>query len=231
MAGRASLPKISTESIAEQVYLNVRTGIMDGRFKASERIVIDHISREMQVSLGPIREALARLASERLVQLENNKGYRVAPQLTPEDLRMWREARLILECDVCEIAAGLAAKRDIARLRSINNQIIKREFGPGAANVLAYMSINDAFHRQLVVITRNTVLLRMYDAMHYGPQVTRDQADEGVTDAQQIFVEHQAIIDAIEGRDAKAAAEAMRVHIIDGMTRAELRAVSHAQRT
>lgn len=213
------LPKLARSSMTDRAYQAIRTSIMEGRLRPSERIVIDRIGRDMDVSPGPVREALARLSAERLVQLESNKGYRVAPALTEGDVSMWQEARLILECGSVRRAAINSTPADIKALRGINHKICAREFGPGARSVLAYMAINDAFHMKLMEMAANDVLLRMYNAMHYGSQVTRNMTRTGVTDRLQICEEHDRIIAAVERHDPDAASTLMRDHIVHALER------------
>jgi len=69
--GRTGLTNQSYEALKEQ--------ILDQTIAPGARINIDQLVIELGVSSTPIREALARLCSERLVTFEPYIGYSAAP--------------------------------------------------------------------------------------------------------------------------------------------------------
>lgn len=217
------LGKLTPTSLGDRAYQEIRNGILTNHFAPGDKLVIDMLARELGISLGPVREALARLLSEQMVAFERNKGYRVSAQPSTDDVKMWQDARLVIECGAIGYAAALATKADVAELRTINGEIRRGEFGPGRAPVVDFMELNNRFHRKIFDIAGNPVLLKMYFEMNYGPQVTRQLTRTGVDDKREIVAEHQGIIAAIEKHDAAAAAQAMRAHITRSLERAFLR--------
>lgn len=219
----AQLGKLTVSSLGDRAYEEIRNGVLTGQFAPGDKLVIDSLAREFGVSLGPVREALARLLSERVVEFERNKGYRVSAPPKPDDVGMWQNARLVIECGAIEFAATLATESDVAELRALNAQIREKEFGPGKDEVLDFMELNNSFHRKIFDMAANPVLLKLYLDMNYGLQVTRQLTRTGVDDKQEIVREHDAIIAAVERRDGPAAAQAMRAHIMNSLERAFLR--------
>jgi DNA-binding GntR family transcriptional regulator len=57
----------------------LREAILSGELRPGSKINLDTLRRELDVSLSPLREALARLIAVGLVELHNNRGYSVAP--------------------------------------------------------------------------------------------------------------------------------------------------------
>src|SRR6476469_2288125 len=53
--------------------------IISGRLAAGSKINLSRVRESFGVSLSPLREALARLIADGLVEFEDNRGYRVAP--------------------------------------------------------------------------------------------------------------------------------------------------------
>src|SRR6266700_3458122 len=74
--------------------LGSRQVLADGVY---ERINIDEIARELDVSGTPVREALARLESEGLVSRLPLRGYRVTELLTRDEVEDMYGLRLLLE--------------------------------------------------------------------------------------------------------------------------------------
>ena len=72
--------KILSEKVADML----RTKIINGELQADSRIIESDVAKCMEVSRGPVREALKILEFEGLVTYESNKGCRVT-NLSMED--------------------------------------------------------------------------------------------------------------------------------------------------
>ena len=76
------MPRQQTESEAQTLHARVltqlRADILDCQLLPNERLRLEALRERYQVGWSPIREALMRLEAEGLVQLEQNKGFRVA---------------------------------------------------------------------------------------------------------------------------------------------------------
>ena len=91
---KSGLKTVQTQSLADLAYTQLLEGIASGHFKESDRIVIDTVAEELGMSRIPVREALARLHAQRLLEYERNKGYTVLPK---DDYTVLFQARLIIE--------------------------------------------------------------------------------------------------------------------------------------
>ncbi len=97
MNGTSARGGFKRQVLADHVYDELMESLVDGRLEAGAPLNIDALSRELEVSQTPIREALARLEATGLVHRLALKGYRVAPLFTPEDLAHLTDARLLIE--------------------------------------------------------------------------------------------------------------------------------------
>jgi DNA-binding GntR family transcriptional regulator len=97
----AMTSKAKTHS--EGVYNQVRIDILACRYRPGARLKIQDLCEEHQVSNGAVREALSRLASEGLVLLEPQKGFRVMG-LSREELIDLTEARIQIETNCLRLA-------------------------------------------------------------------------------------------------------------------------------
>ena len=64
---------------ASQLVDRLREAILSGELKPGSKINLDTTRKALDVSLSPLREALARLIAVGLVELHDNRGYSVAP--------------------------------------------------------------------------------------------------------------------------------------------------------
>ncbi len=83
-------------TIASQLVDRLREAIISGQLEAGTKINLEKARSIFQVSLSPLREALARLISDGLVTFEDNRGYRVAP-MSLADLEEITSLRLEFE--------------------------------------------------------------------------------------------------------------------------------------
>jgi DNA-binding GntR family transcriptional regulator len=66
-------------TIGSQLAFRLREAIISGDLEAGSKINLDKARQSFNVSLSPLREGLARLISDGLVEFEDNRGYRVSP--------------------------------------------------------------------------------------------------------------------------------------------------------
>jgi len=83
-------------TLSEAVYRKLRNDILWGKFPPGAALKSDQLRDIYSVGISPLREALSRLASERLVTASGQRGFRVAP-LTADDVRDTMETRIVIE--------------------------------------------------------------------------------------------------------------------------------------
>src|SRR3712207_3466174 len=77
--GQTALVDDKKNTIASQLVDRLREAIVSGALSPGPKINLDRARETFDVSLSPLREALARLIADGLVEFEDNRGYRVAP--------------------------------------------------------------------------------------------------------------------------------------------------------
>jgi GntR family carbon starvation induced transcriptional regulator len=84
------------ETLASSIYEALRRDILDMALPAGSKLNIKALCERFQVGLSPVREALSRLATERLVTQFDHRGFAVAP-LSIDDLRDLTRARIAID--------------------------------------------------------------------------------------------------------------------------------------
>jgi DNA-binding FadR family transcriptional regulator len=194
------------EQIAERLADDIRSGVLaPGERLPSER----DLARTLEVSRASVREALASLALQGVVETRHGAGTFVVglpPSEPPHDASPSAvlEARLALEPAVARLAAARAQPDEAAE-----KLLAAMEAEP--IDIATWNASDRLFHRQLAAMTGNPVLLAFADhvaALMDEPlwQRLRDDsiAEPGRT---RIHVaEHRMIYEAIVAGDAEAAA-------------------------
>ncbi|MGO3249914.1 MAG: GntR family transcriptional regulator, partial [Agrococcus casei] len=83
--------------LADAIYERLRDQLMAGEREPGEVLNIATLSRDLEASQTPIREALARLEHTGLVERQALKGYRVSPLFTERELGKLMDVRIIIE--------------------------------------------------------------------------------------------------------------------------------------
>jgi DNA-binding GntR family transcriptional regulator len=201
--------------VADQMYDVLLSQFMDGIRGAGEPLNIGALSRELDVSPTPLREALARLEHTGLVHREALRGYRVAPMMSLTEVRQLRDARLLLEPYLVASATTGATDAFVealeATVRDFESSIDHADRETEGFRI--YWRSDDRFHRLIAEHAGNPFLENAYTTLAGQIQRFRLFSKLGRTGAKWAAPEHRAILDAIRARDADLAMERMREHI------------------
>lgn len=209
MTSPASLPPLKRSTLGDGVYESLRSAVLEHILAPGDRVNIDALARELEVSPTPVREALARLESEGLVRKRPLAGYTVSPLLTLAEFHDMFDMRLLLECAAARWAALRAT--DAQRSELVREAARTVEGGEDRAWHAAFTAL-DAHVHDLVAQASSSPLLRdsivrLHSHLHlhrrYFPY-----AQTAVTND-----EHRAVAAAIHDRDPDAAESAMRLHL------------------
>lgn len=176
------------------------------------------------ISRTAVREAIQTLATKGFVLIKQGSGTTVAPKanwnvLDPSYLKLTgfgdAVSQNLLEVqDIFEpAAAGLAAQRasaeEVAALRGLMAELA----AAGHRNPARYADLDFAFHHKIAECAQNPVLVSLHGSiMHIGRAQRQTMAASAEAVERAVFW-HTHIIDAIEGGDALAAQDAMRMHL------------------
>lgn len=187
----------------------IRDAITSGDFAPNQRLVEAELSEQFGASRASVRNALAHLASEGLVERIRNRGARVRAVSLEEAIEI-TEVRMALEGLCAAKAAELATENDRRELREIGGRM--RE-AVASGDVFGYSELNKRLHDLILTVsgqdTARTVLGRLRGqsvrhqfrlAMHPG------RPNESLP-------QHLEIINALCEADPDAAEAAMRRHL------------------
>ena len=212
------LTAVRTASLVELAHDQILEKITNGGYQDGDRIVIDDVAEQLGISRIPVREALARLHAEHLLEYERNKGYRVTPKA---DYAMLFQARMVIEPSAIRYCGNRVTHARIAELRSINERISRLSTGKKFRQYVDFLQLNDRFHMAIVGLCDNRLITEAYKSLSYGPQFARHSHGRGIPDLEDNVAEHEAIIAALERRDLPAAVLAAERHIEAGLKRFE----------
>jgi DNA-binding GntR family transcriptional regulator len=199
------------ETKSDFAYRQVRRRILSGELQPGAVLQQRELASQIGISTTPLREALRRLMTEGLVELDAHRDARISP-LRAEEARDLLELRKSLD----PLAAGLAAERrtstDLRSIRAAHEGLEPLPSHPAYEQLVAHR----AFHQAIYRASHNELLIEALDALWDKADRYRRlalQDDRGQAARDQKAKEHRMLVDCIAAGDSEGAAEVMRAHI------------------
>jgi DNA-binding GntR family transcriptional regulator len=203
------LPKNS--SLANMAYESIREAIITGRIKPGERIGQVELAKQLGVSERTVREALARLVAKGLAVHEPFKGVRVAV-LPLNELREVYVMRALLEGRAMELAAGCMTAKDLQAMRELLPLTVASSTAGSVENA---QEKNREFHWIPIRASGSRTLARVLEQlweMMFAYELLYQDPDE-VDISRDDFAQHKKLLEALDARDGKRAAQINTEHI------------------
>ncbi|SIQ24418.1 transcriptional regulator, GntR family [Rhizobium sp. RU20A] len=209
----STLPQTPDQDFdAQSIRDALRDAIVDRRLAPGTKLTEGDVGTLFKVSRTLVRAALQALSYEGLVTVEKNRGAFVASP-SPEESRQIFATRKLIEPGIVMEACRLIAPSQIQLLRQLllEEGRLTGERGPTARR--AEIKASGDFHLTIAQIAGNAILLRFMEELVARSSLAIAVYGQSVVSSCG-HSEHQAIVDALERRDAGAAA-ALMVHHID----------------
>ena len=197
------------EPLGDRVYSTLRAYLRSGRIPHGQPLQEAVLAAQLGVSRTPVREALARLASEGLVVAEGRSF--IVPVLSMQDVEEIYALRFLLEPEALrEVAASKPDRKALAALRAgLDSMTAADAAGDGSAFMEANYQYRDAW-TALVPNKRLVRAIHQYaDHVRYLRAFTLD--DTAVRAV--VLKGLKRLTLALAAGDGDAAAEAMRAHL------------------
>lgn len=194
----------------EAAFISLRTAIEQGSIKPGARLRVNDLIDSLGMSPTPIREALRLLQAEGLLEHEPHRGMVVAAVSTDLVDEVYR-LRLALEPLAAELAADQITDEELAQLVAIHEQI-RHAIDDGRQRT-ELARLNERWHWTIYRAARSRLMTEF---------ITRLWATGSVKSFWRLrhehdsFAQHEAVVKALQARDAAAAADALRAHIAFG---------------
>jgi GntR family transcriptional regulator, rspAB operon transcriptional repressor len=185
--------------LRDTVYQAIRLAILNCELLPGQELREQVLAERYRVSRSPIRDSLLRLEKENLVTVQPRQGYRVKPIAT-SDVEDVFGLRLLVEpaCAVAAVHADDSALRALDRFRG---------FADRDSGTSGYAEYNEAVHHAIAALSGNTRMTAVaWDLVEQSDRFVR-VALRGfeLEFVRHLCSEHEAIIDALQARDADRA--------------------------
>lgn len=207
---------LETTPLRGQVEQLLRQAILDRKLAPGERLDLPALARRWGVSITPVRDAVQRLESERLVTVLPRKGVYVA-RLDRSDVRHIYDVRRALECLAVETAIGVIPEQ---RLRdAISTYHAAGEEVARSGHREALVACDRLVHDLVLEHCANPRLVQTMNGIADQVRWARSMVTEDPATYESALAEHVEVLRALLARDTAGAVEAMRRHLTNSADR------------
>lgn len=205
--------------LSDQLYRLISRKIITWQIRSEEILVEERLAEEYNVSKTPVREALALLRQDGLVEVLPRIGYRVVP-VSIQDIHDVFDLRILLEGDAAFLVAVHPPREKLQALleeERVSAALLAAEGGSKEE----YLEFHDTFHLGIARMCGNVRLARFVE------QLLREGArlrmanpftlkNEGIKEAQE---DSEQIVGQMLDHNAEEARRLLQEHIIKSRER------------
>ena len=201
-------------SLKDKIYVSLKEAITSMNIYADDaelRLDERRLSEQLSISRTPVREALARLEQEKLVQIVPRRGVYIVRKTKVEILEMltvWAA----LESMSARLITLNATDDVIASLRSL---LTSYSEGQVDDHIDEYSENNINFHQAILRMSGNQLICDTADNLFIHMRSIRVRTIGEEDRAQKSIVDHMQIVEAIESRDPDLAERLVREHTLN----------------
>lgn len=202
------LEPLALQSTPALIADRLRSEILDGTFPPLTQMSEVELARALQVSRGPIREAMQRLIQEGLLHAERNRGVFVV-ELGRDDARDVYLARGAVERAAATIVTRRADPEVLNRLEAIVDRIAEAAGGSWSD----VMDHDLGFHETLVEAAGSPRLTRMFRTLIAETRLCLGRLEPFYAEGEDVVTEHRQILDAIRARNVRGVDRLIQLHM------------------
>ncbi|MFC5404116.1 GntR family transcriptional regulator [Cohnella soli] len=200
--------------LTDEIYALIKEQIINHDIAPGEKINIDQLGRELEVSNIPIREALSRLTSEGLVNMVPFKGM-YATEMSLQELDEIFEIRLDLEGLAIRKAAPRIPETLLANVAEEMKKWSVRKPADSNEKIVLIAEMNESLHGLILdycdnTTLKNLILVYIERIQRYLSFIRKDMEQNVIEEE---WAEHMLVIDALQAKDFAAAERNLLQHI------------------
>lgn len=202
---------MESKTLTDQAYQRLREDIVHSKFEPGEKLGIEFLKRTYDVGATPLREALYRLSADGFVQVQGQRGFRVA-DMSPGELADITDLRVVLEAMALTQSIKNSDDDWESRVVAAFHHLTKAE-NHTDPEIQEWEVRNREFHLALVSCCHSPWLMRFHEILYDQHKRYRNLARIDRSTRRNVHDEHIAICEAALAKDTKALCNANEEHI------------------
>jgi DNA-binding GntR family transcriptional regulator len=196
-------------TLAERAYDYVRGEILRGRLPAGSVVAEGTVAEELGISKTPVRQALQSLRRDGLLELGPRRQLTVRG-FSSEHRREILDVRIALESLSVRRACETMTIEQIDYLRLL---LIQQKRAVDAGDEDGFIELDEQFHLHIATAAGLPIVERFLGQLRGFVRVMRLGTTRPPGHLQEVWAEHEKIVDTLEARKPAHAARALRAHL------------------
>lgn len=204
----------TARTLTAAVVERLRSGILACQFPPGARLRLEALRNEFQVGYSPLREAMMQLVSEGLIELEGQRGFRVAP-VSIEDLKDTMETRIAIEALTMRSAVMRGDDTWEANIVASFHRLSKQQPTRGRTHIVneEWFERHREFHFSLIAAADSELLKKFWMLAYDRAERYRRLAVAYGSTTREVDLEHEALMKAALAHEVENACYLSAEHI------------------
>ena len=200
---------LETKTVHDQAYAKLHEVIVSGAWAPGERLDERALAQALGVSRTPVREAVTRLVSDRLVEHRPYQGNFIR-SFTLEQVVSLYDVRRVLEVLAIREAVPRLTEDTLTAIRSVLDEACA---AVDKGDLASFADADRTFHHLISECSGNETLVLLLQNLDAQIQIVRTAANRDPQLVERTLIERDRILAALKDRDAEHAATLMAEHI------------------
>ena len=212
------LPNIITkrETLSDNAYQVIRDAIVSLRLEPGQMVYEAELGSTLGVSRTPIREAFRKLMAEELIEVQPQRGARIA-YMSKKKIDETRFVRISLEASAFKEVAKLWNPEEVRFQRiyaQVKGILADQKKMVDEHNFDTFFQLDEKFHFTLLEATGNTTLISIINQMRGHLNRMRYLELQETKHMRRLVTEHEGIFDAIISNNLELTERLLSEHIL-----------------
>ena len=189
----------------------IRKDIIYGEYKLGEPLSEIKICKKYHLSKTPVREALAILQNEGLVNRIARRGSFVF-DITVSEIKQIAESRYLLENYAIQNSMIASPQILVNKLTKIYENMVK------AAHLndhVAFLDLDTEFHKSFFISCNNDYLVNFYNVLSNKSQALKYFVVKNAIEGGGGLISHKSILDDVKNNNINALSENLKQHLTE----------------
>jgi DNA-binding GntR family transcriptional regulator len=206
-------PISRSRSLTQDAYGQIKSAIIANELKPGQQLKEEELASQLGISSTPLREALAKLEQEWLIETIPHRGKFVA-EITPDNVKELFEVRCELEGLAVELAMPSLVLNDLEDLGAYLETVKEQYQQADDFDQSLWFESETRLHELIIQNCGNQWLIRLLTTLNdHIWRIRGFRVTTPGTDTRQSFLEHLAIWEAIQAKDVAKTKELMEEHL------------------
>ena len=189
----------------------IRKDIIYGEYELGEPLSEVKICKKYNLSKTPVREALAILQNEGLVNRIARRGSFVF-DITVSEIKQIAESRYLLENYAIQNSMIASPQILVNKLTEIYENMVK------AAHLndhVAFLDLDTEFHKSFFISCNNDYLVNFYNVLSNKSQALKYYVVKNAIEGGEGLISHKSILDDVKNNNINALSENLKQHLTE----------------